>query len=116
MCIYPNAMPLGIFTLIFVTFLKLQSYIGWLTDRKQSVIVNNSRSDEGLVKAGVPQGSVLGSLLFLIYINDIADTLSSLTRLFADDSSLCKSSDNPIEIQNVLNQDLIYLNEWAKSG
>jgi hypothetical protein len=46
----------------------------------------------GTLKAGVPQGSVVGSLLFLPFINDIADDIQSLVRLFADDSSLIFSS------------------------
>jgi hypothetical protein len=50
------------------------------------VFINNSESRIGLLKAGVPQGSVLDPLLFLIYINDISDNLSSLVRLFADDT------------------------------
>jgi hypothetical protein len=51
------------------------------------VFVNNELSDSGLVKAGVPQGSVLGPLSFLLYINDITDNLGNLARLFADDTS-----------------------------
>jgi hypothetical protein len=50
--------------------------------------------DSGLVKAGVPQGSVLGPLLFLLYINDITDNLGNLARLFADDISLSYSGGN----------------------
>jgi hypothetical protein len=48
----------------------------------------------------------LGPLLFLIYVNDIADSLLSTTRLFADDSSLAVSSENNFDIENILNSDL----------
>ena len=60
----------------------------YLSSRKQRLLINSSMSDETTVGAGVPQGSVLGPLLFLIYVNDISENLLSLTRLFADDSSL----------------------------
>jgi hypothetical protein len=52
------------------------------------------------LKAGVPQGSVLGLLLFLFFINDIADDIQSLVRLFVDDSSLIFSSTNPLEVED----------------
>jgi hypothetical protein len=75
-----------------------ESLVKWFQDyisnRKQIVFINNSESRIGLLKAGVPQCSVLGPLLFLIYINDISDNLSSLVRLFADDTSLSYSSTN----------------------
>jgi hypothetical protein len=54
-----------------------------------------------------PQGSVLGPLLFLLYVNDIADNLLSLTRLFADDTSLSYSSQSPYTIDDVINSDLV---------
>ena len=50
------------------------------------MFVDNELSDSGLVKAGVPQRSVLGPLLFSLYINDITDNLGNLARLFADDT------------------------------
>ena len=66
----------------------------YLSGRRQFVFVNNELSDSGLVKAGVPQGSVLGPLLFLLYINDITYNLGNLARLFADDTSLSYSGKN----------------------
>ena len=66
------------------------------------------------VKAGVPQGSVLGPLLFLVYVNDIADSLLSLTRLFADDSSLFYSTSSILDLQGIINHDLQILSAWAK--
>ena len=56
----------------------------YLSNRKQKVIVKSSSSSLQVVTAGVPQGSVLGPLLFLIYVNDIAESVLSLTRLFSD--------------------------------
>ena len=68
---------------------KLLSVLSdFLKDRKQRVILNWQVSSWTDVNAGVPQGSILGPLLFLIYINDLADGLSSNAKLFADDTSL----------------------------
>ena len=104
---------------------KLRSYgisgdlLKWLKDylenRKQAVFVNNESSNLGNVRAGVPQGSVLGPLLFLIYINDICDNLSNLARLFADDTSLSYSGTNYQLMESQINDDLNILNEWAKT-
>lgn len=57
----------------------------WLTQRVQRVMVNETCSTWQSVKYGVPQGTVLGALLFLIYINDIVKHISSNLKLFADD-------------------------------
>ena len=60
----------------------------FLTNRKQRVVLNGQSSSWTNVKAGVPQGSNLRPLLFSIYINDLTDSLSSNTKLFANDTSL----------------------------
>ena len=64
----------------------------YLSNRQQAVIVGTATSKLMNVKAGVPQGSVLGPLLFLIYVNDISENLLSISHLFADDTSLACSS------------------------
>jgi hypothetical protein len=85
----------------------------YLYQRKQKVINRATSSTVCEVSPGVPQGSVLGPLLFLIYINDIGEKLLFLSRLFANDTSLGYSSQNVVEIANVINHDLCELNTWS---
>ena len=66
----------------------LQWFESYLTERYQRVAIEGTSSDWAPIEAGVSQGSVLGPLLFLVYINDIADNISSTCFLFADDSLL----------------------------
>ena len=66
------------------------------------------------VTAGVPQGYVLGPLLFLVYVNDITEQLLCLTRLFADDSSLFISTSNILDIEGIVKHDLLIISQWAK--
>ena len=86
----------------------------YLDNRQQNVVVKSSSSSVKPVTAGVPQGSVLGPLLFLLYVNDIADSLLSLVRLFADDSSLYFSSSSLQDIDGIINYDLCLLSAWAR--
>ena len=57
-------------------------------NRKQRVVLNGQMYDWRKINSGVPQGSVLGPLLFLIFINDLPDGITSICKIFADDTSL----------------------------
>ena len=85
----------------------------FLKDRKQRVVLNGQNSIWVSVEAGVPQGSILGPLLFLIYINDLSENLVSNPKLFADDTSLFSVIfDKDLSAKN-LNDDLNRINNWA---
>ena len=82
--------------------------------RNQKVFVNGTFSSLKFILTGVPQGSVLGLLFFLIYINDLADYLHGMAKLFADDTPLSFSLNNLAFIEHILNSELVKLKEWAK--
>ena len=85
----------------------------YLAERKQRVVLPGAASSWKNIKAGVPQGSILGPLLFLIYINDIVEDIHSCIRLFADDTSLYIIVDNPLQAADTLNADLAKIHSWA---
>ena len=85
----------------------------FLSDRKQRVLLNGQTSEWRNVTAGVPQGSILGPLLFLIYINDLSGDLSSKAKLFADDTSLFSVTHDITTSANELNNDLKKISDWA---
>ena len=85
----------------------------YLTNRNQRVVLNGQTSDLKQFHSGVPQGSVLGPLLFLIYINDLPDGIMSMCKIFADDTSLFSIENSTHSSQSVLNYDLKCINEWA---
>ena len=67
----------------------------YLTDRTQAVVIEGEKSVEKNIPSGVHQGSVLGPLLFLIFINDIVCSIDSVIKLFADDTSMSLGHINP---------------------
>ena len=85
---------------------------GFLNNRSQKVVISGVHSDPLPIWSGVPQGSVLGPLLFLIYINDLLDGIKSGGKLFADDSKLFKRI-KFLQDRLILQQDLIKLQQWS---
>ena len=77
------------------------------------VKVNNEESEKGEVLSGVPQGSVLGPLLFVLYINDLPESVCSSLYLFADDTKLLKTINN-VEDSLILQKDIDALEEWSR--
>ena len=86
----------------------------FLTTRHQKVLLDGETSTESQVTSGVPQGTVLGPLLFLIYINDVPDAVSSDVRLFADDCIMYKEIKTAKD-QDALQKDIDSLCKWEKS-
>jgi Reverse transcriptase (RNA-dependent DNA polymerase) len=83
--------------------IELQWFISYLDNRTQFVCINGENSDRMDIKNGVPQGSILGPLLFLIYINDLPECSLLITLLFADDTTLLASGDNLIDLIHFVN-------------
>ena len=91
----------------------LDWFRSYLTNRKQYVFYNGVSSDLKSITCGVPQGSVLGPLLFLLYINDLPNISRILNFfLFADDTNIYYESDNLPDLEKVLNKELTKLHLW----
>ena len=85
----------------------------YLSDRFQKVLLNGQTSSWRPVLAGVPQGSILGPLLFLIYINDVPNELKSNAKLFADDTSLFNIVKDKTESATILSNKLSEISKWT---
>ena len=89
----------------------------YLTDRKQTTEVNNVVFEAETTLCGVPEGSVLGPLLFLLYINDIYKSSSLFAFYqFADDTSIILANNNLKELEKLINRELGNVNEWLKAN
>jgi len=86
----------------------------FLLDQTQRVICGGYTSETVDVISGVPQGTVLGPLLFLVNINDITHVISSSCYLFADDCIICKQINSPTD-SNILQDNLIQVEKWEKA-
>ena len=84
----------------------------WLNGRFQRVVINGNFSSWAEVKSGVPQGSVLGPILFIIFINDLGENIINRILKFADDTKSYGRVDSQNEVQG-LQRDLDDLADWA---
>ena len=92
----------------------LKLFQNYLSNRKQRVLLNGFSSDYSSIDSGVPQGSVLGPLLFLIYINDLEKNIkSNVNFFFADDTMLFSIVNKPAISANELNHNLKVISQWA---
>ena len=88
----------------------------YLRNRKLFVCINNEFSTFKSIDLGVPQGSILGPFLFLVYINDLPLSLNSVPILFADDTALCISENSSENLEIFTNQELKNINLWMVSN
>ena len=91
----------------------LRFFESYLSDRYQRVVLNGFNSEYAAIDSGVPQGSVLGPLLFLIYINDLETNIKSNIIFFADDTMLFSIVKDPLSSADDLNNDLELIRKWA---
>ena len=94
----------------------LQLIRSYLTNRMQYVNLSGYNSDSFVVKCGVPQGSVLGPLLFLVYVNDLPNASSLNIRMFADDTVLFCSHKNFQNVEAMVNNELHKVSKWFCSN
>ena len=85
----------------------------FLCSRTQQVCVNDTLSSKGLITIGVPQGSILGPLLFSIYVNDLPNSISSCDiNMYADDTELHYSNSQLERVEEVLQGELVKVSDW----
>ena len=92
-------------------------FSSYLSNREQFVSVNGQVSEELAINCGVPQGSVLGPLLFLLYINDLPNASKVLSfYFFADDTNIYFESTNLLHLQKTMNKHLRYVKKWLDAN
>ena len=95
----------------------LQLFRNYLLQRTQLTVVNGVKSKANIIRCGVPQGSILGPLLFLLYINDLPNcNLLSKPKMYADDTNLTYAAKNQDELVSAMNRDLVHLKQWLSAN
>ena len=95
-----------------IEYYTLRWIQAFLSDRVQQVNVNGTNSEWANITSGIPQDSVLGLILFVLYINDLPDNIVSNVYMFADDTKVFKTINSPND-QHTLHNDLDYLTSWS---
>jgi len=95
---------------------ELNFFKGYLTDRTQRTKFKDTLSDRLTTECGVPQGSILGPLLFIIYINDFSKSIKADTSIFADDTTLVCSGKNKEDLKSNIVSNLIHAEEWFSAN
>ena len=88
----------------------------YLCNRRQYVNINNVNSDTQSINYGVPQGSILGPLLFLLYINDLENSVNNTPRFFANDTCIIANSSSILELEQHLNLEPNNIASWISAN
>ena len=99
-----------------ITGNTLQWIESYLNNRSQAVNINSALSDFRNIDIGVPQGSILGPLLFIIFVNSLPDSVNCKCVTYADDTTLLASSSDPVTLQTELKRNLDMIAHWFKSN
>ena len=98
-----------------ITHNELAWLTSYLTDRKQYCYLSGKNSKKQKVTCGIPQGSCLGALLFILYMNDFESSLSTFYRnMYADGTSISASSENPVQLVEHLKRELGRVMDWLR--
>ena len=95
---------------------ELSWFTCYVSNRIQYCSVGGYDSNVGQLEVGVPQGSCLGPLLFLIYISDLPNTIQGKVSMYPDDTSLCHMSNDISKLESAINEDLQLLDNWLKGN
>ena len=112
-----HAILLGKLKLCGVSSQSLNWFQSYLSDRKQQTFIDGVQSDFCNITCGIPQGSILGPLLFTIYINDLPScNLFSKPRMYADDTTLTTSAEDPCVLEHKMNYDMNLIQSWLSAN
>ena len=96
---------------------SIEWFKSYLSERNQKCFINGSLSSNRVLSCGIPQGTILGPLLFLLYINDLPNCLMhSQPRMYADDTHLTLAGNSVDSIELNLNEDLASISEWLTAN
>lgn len=99
-----------------VTGNALQWFTSYLSGRTQSVNINSTLSDFKEIDIGIPQGSILGPLLFIVYVNSLPDCINCKCVMYADDTTLLFSASDPNTLQCQMNNNMLKIAQWFENN